>query len=162
MGILYLLLLLILFLLLITIIFYNNVRVRKYFFTNVSDGDGLVFQQSTDNYYNVSYDNDNNKPLEFVPLYEDRKSKINGGLVLLTKGTVEEFYQVKVMDGTDVLSTSLQKVRPGPSYMRMTFTSGSGDNRKLRIQVRKYDTKLQKFIVGDPSFNLISAWAYYY
>ena len=160
MGILYLLLLLILFLLLITIIFYNNVRIRKYFFTNASEGDALHFNGVGDNYYSVSYDN-NNTPIEFIPLYEDRKSKINGGLVLLTKGTVEEFYQVKVMDGTDVLSTSLQKVRPGPSYMRMTFTSGSGDNRKLRIQVRKYDTKLQNFIAGEPSFKLISAWAYY-
>lgn len=160
MGILYLLLLLILILLLIAIIFYNNVRVRKYFFTNEEEGVALDFDATTDNYYVLN--RENNKPLDFIPLYQDRKSKIRGGLVLLTKGTVEEFYQVKVMDGTDILSTSIQKVRPGPSYIRMTFTAGSGDNRKLRIQLRKYDTKLQRFVAGVPSFNLISAWAYYY
>jgi len=157
---LYLLLWLILILLLISLIFYNNVRVRNYFFTNTAQGDDLNFTLSTDNYYTVSYDT--NKPLEFIPLYQDRKSTINGGLSLLTEGSVDEFYQVRVMDGSKVLSTSLQKVRPGPSYMRMTYTSGSGNNRKLRIQLRKYDTKLQKFIAGQPSFKLISAWAYYY
>lgn len=157
---LFLLLWVIIILLLISLIFYNNVRVRNYFFTNTADGEGLTFNAATDNYYDVFYDT--SKPLEFIPLYQDRKSTINGGLVLLTKGTVEEFYQVRVMDGSNVLSTSLQKVRPGPSYIRMTFTAGSGNNRKLRLEVRKYDAKLQKFISGQPSFNLISAWAYYY
>ena len=166
MGPLSFILVLILFLLLISIILYTNVRIRRFYMTNSSSGDPLTFTPANNNYYILSVGKDTKSgtgtPLEFIPLYEDRLCTVNGGIVLLVSGTEEEFYQINVLDNDKIISNSVQKIRPGPSYIRMTFNTSKGDERKLRLEARRYDIKLQKFIPDVPSFNIISAWGYYY
>lgn len=160
MRILFLILLIILFFLLLSLIMYNNIRFRQFYHSNSSEGDSITFQ-SVGNFYKARL---NNEDLEFPTLIQDRKSSISGGIVLLTKNTSsqDEFYEVKILNNGKEISKSIQRTRPGPSYMRMTFKADPKDDRKLSLQFRKYDTKTQKTLNGVPSVRLFSAWCYYY
>lgn len=154
----------ILIVLLISIIFYNRLRVRDYYFSNETNGDTITFTQNGD-YYTTAVGANN---IVFQPLYSDRNRSISGGLVLLTYSTTsaEEYYRIRVMDGTTQLSEGVYRIDPKLCYNNINFSSKKGDNRQITFEFQKYDRKTQKVVPGTPAahadINLVKAWSYYY
>lgn len=149
---------LILIIILVSIIFYNRLRVRDYYFSNTTDGDTVTFTQNGDYYSTAIGGND----LAFKPLYKDRNRNISGGLVLLSSSTSQEYYRIKVVNGTKKLSEGIYLVEPGLTYNTLNFSVDKGDNRALKFEAQKYNVKTQKVETGSPNMKLVKAWAYYY
>lgn len=158
----------VLIILLISIVFYNRLRVRDFYFSPKSSsaipGDPIVFTTTTDSYYTTHITTAGD--LTFRPLYSDRKRNISGGLVLLTYSiaSTEEYYRIKVMNGTKQLSEGVYRIDPKLCYNNVNFSVDEGDDRKITFQIQKYDIKTQKS-TGKPSTNiirLVKGWSYYY
>lgn len=158
----------ILIILLISIIFYNRLRVRDYYFsTNSSDetpGDLIVFTPTTDSYNTTHITTEGD--LTFTPLYVDRKRNISGGIVILThsSATAEEFYRIRVMNGSKQLSEAVYRIDPGLCYNTLNFSVDKGDDRKLTFQIQKYEPKTQeaKLEAIGTNIRLVKASVYYY
>jgi len=149
----------ILIILLISIIFYNRLRVRDYYFSNETDGDAITFTQSGDYYTTAIGAN----KIAFQPLYSDRNRSISGGLVILTHATKEEYYRIKVMNGSTQLSEGIYRIDPELSYNKINFSADKGENRQLTMQFQLVDNKTGKTKAGAPTgIKLVKAWAYYY
>ena len=153
----------ILIVLLISIIFYNRLRVREFYFSENSakatPGNPINFPQSGD-YYKMQIGTDD---LVFRPLYIDRKRNISGGLVLLTYADKEEYYRIRVMNGSKQVSQAVYRIQPKLCYNTINFSADKGDNRQLTLQIQTYDRKTQKAVTGAPTgINLVKAWSYYY
>lgn len=151
----------ILLVLLISIIFYNRLRLRDYYFSNETNGDALTFTQNGD-YYKTAVGANN---IVFQPLYGDRNRDISGGLVVLTYSTAstEEYYRIRVMDGTTQLSEGVYRIDPKLCYNNINFSAKKGDNRQISFEIQKYNRKTQEVVSGAPSgINLVKAFSYYY
>jgi hypothetical protein len=155
----------ILIVLLISIIFYNRLRVRDFYFSDNSakatPGDVINFPQNGD-YYKMQIGTDD---LVFRPLYVDRKRSISGSLVLLTysTATTEEYYRIRVMNGSKQLSEAVYRIQPKLCYNDINFSVDKGDDRQLTLQIQKYDRKTQKAVAGAPTgIRLVKGWSYYY
>ena len=157
----------ILIILLISIIFYNRLRIRDYYFSSNSSsetpGDVVVFTSTTDSYYTTHITTAGD--LTFRPLYSDRNRSISGGLVLLTYSTssTEQFYRIRVMNGSKQLSEGVYRIDPKLCYNNVNFSVDKGDDRKITFQIQKYDVKTQQVVSGAPSgIRLVKGWSYYY
>lgn len=161
---LFLLLLFLLLILLILVAFYNSIRFRQFYTTNVTLGDPITFNATTNNYFNLTTTtNATTQPLAFVPLYTDRRKKIRGEIILLTRSTTEQYVQLRLMNGTTQISEKIEKIRPGLSRQRIGFVVGPNDNRTLQVEARRYNQTTNTVIAGAPvGVNLIEAWSYYY
>ena len=101
---LFFILIIVLFIIIIiSIAFYGRVRVRTYYTSNVSTGDNITFTPQSNGFFTIS---PLGNQLDFIPLQVDRNRKINGRLVLLVNSTntSENFYKVRVMNGTSQVS----------------------------------------------------------
>ena len=161
---LFFLILFLLLILLLLIMFYNNLRIRQFYTTSVTLGDAITFNATTNNYFNLTTTtNGATQPLAFVPLYTDRRKKIRGEIILLTRGTADQYVQLRLMNGTTQISEKIEKIRPGLSRQRIGFVVDANDSRTLQVEARRYDQVANTVIAGAPTnVNLVNAWAYYY
>jgi len=155
----------ILIILLISIVFYNRLRVRDFYLSDDSakatPGTDITFHQSGD-YYKMRIATDD---IVFRPLYVDRKRNISGSLVLLTYSTVttEEYYRIRVMNGSKQVSEAVYRIQPKLCYNTINFSADKGDDRQLTLEIQKYDIKTQKAVAGAPTgIKLVKGWSYYY
>jgi len=124
-------------------------------------GDAIQYTATTDSYYTTRITNPGD--LTFRPLYSDRNRSISGGLVILTHATKEEYYRIKVMNGSTQLSEGIYRIDPELSYNKINFSADKGENRQLTMQFQLVDNKTGKTKAGAPTgINLVKAWAYYY
>ena len=153
----------ILILLLIAIVAYGNVRVRTFYTSNASGGAALLFTASTNSYFRI--DTAANTPLRFLPLYQDRKSKIRGRIVILTNSssTSVNYYRIRAMNGSTVLSEGVYKIEPNLDYNSVNFVAASGDNRQIQLEIQQYNNVTETVVAGAPTgLNLVQAYAWYY
>jgi len=141
--------------------------VRDYYFSpnsaNATPGDALAFTATTDSYFTTHITTAGD--LTFRPLYSDRNRNISGGLVLLTYSTVntEQYYRIRVMNGTEQLSEGVYRIDPNLCYNNINYSSDKGDDRKITFEIKQVDNKTNKVITGTPTdINLVKAWSYYY
>lgn len=153
---------------LISILFYNKLRVRDFYFSpnsSVADfpGDAIQYTATSDSYFTTRITNAGD--LTFRPLYSDRNRYISGGLVLLTYSTAarEEYYRIRVMNGSVKLSEAIYRIDPKLCYNNVNFSVDKGEDRKITFEIQKVNNKTNKTIIGTPSgINLVKAWSYYY
>ena len=153
----------ILILLLIAVIAYGNVRVRTFYRSNSSGGDPLSFTASTNSYFRI--DTGANIPLRFLPLYQDRKSKIRGRIVILTNSssTSVDYYRIRAMNGSTVLSEGVYKIEPNLVYNSVNFVVAPGDNRQIQLEIQRYNNATETVLTGQPTgLSIVQAYAWYY
>ena len=160
---LFFILIIVLFIIIIiSIAFYGRVRVRTYYTSNVSTGDNITFTPQSNGFFTIS---PLGNQLDFIPLQVDRNRKINGRLVLLVNSTntSENFYKVRVMNGTSQVSEGIYSINRNMSYMSINFEASASNNRTLSIQIQGYDPKTKQSITATPAnLNLVQAYSWYY
>lgn len=152
-----------LFLIILSIIFYNVIKTREYFFTSTTQGDALSYDKTSDNFHKLK--TNNTTILEFLPFYEDRKRRVRGNLVLTTYSTNTEtqYFKIRVMNGSDRLSEGIYEIKPNMDYNYINFKVDAKDNRRLTIDVQKYNKTTQTADTTTPTgINIVKASGYYY
>jgi len=152
-----------LFLILLSLIFYNVIKTREYFFTNTTEGKALSYDTTSDNFHKLKETDVG--VLEFLPFHIDRKRRIRGNLVLTTYSTNTEtqYFKVRVMNGSDKLSEGIYEIKPKMDYNYINFRVDGKDDRKLTIDIQKYNKSTQKSDTSTPTgINLVKAYGYYY
>ena len=150
-----------LILILLSLIFYYRVKAREYYFTSTTTGSALTYDASGD-FHKLRVDGN---LLEFLPFYEDRKRKVRGKLVLTTYSTNTEsqFFKIKVMNGSEKLSEGTYEIKPRMDYNYINFKVDGKDNRRLTIDIQKYNRTTQQSDTTTPTgLNLVKAYGYYY
>lgn len=151
-----------LFLIILSIIFYRTIKRREYFFSSTTNGEQLTYTVSNDGFHKLGV-NDTN--LTFLPFEEDKNNTIRGDLILTTYSTNKEsqYYKIKVMNGKDKLSDGIYEIKHGVDYNYINFKVGGKDDRKLTIDVKRYNKVTQKTDNTVPDgIKLIKAYGYYY
>lgn len=151
-----------LFLIILSLIFYNVIKTREYFFTSTTQGTALTYDTTPDNFHKLKQDGN---VLEFLPFYEDRKRRIRGNLVLTTYSTNTEtqYFKIRVMNGSDRLSEGIYEIKPNMDYNYINFKVDAKENRKLTIDIQKYNKTTQTADTTLPTgLNIVKASGYYY
>lgn len=151
-----------LFLIILSLIFYNVIKTREYFFTSTTQGDALTYDTTSDNFHKLKQ---GENLLEFLPFYEDRKRRVRGNLVLTTYSTNTEtqYFKIRVMNGSDRLSEGIYEIKPNMDYNYINFKVDAKDNRRLTIDVQKYNKTTQTADITAPTgLNIVKASGYYY
>lgn len=168
-GLILFLLFFLLILIILSFIFYYRVKSREYYSSNKTLGDGITYTTTADNFHRLRVDGvgvgDGDGDLEFLPFYEDRKRKIRGKLVLSTYSSSASInhYRIRVMNGSEKLSEGIYEIKPNMDYNYINYKVKGNDNRKLTIEIQKYNKTSKTADTTVPTgINIVRAYGYYY
>lgn len=166
-GLILFLLFFLLILIILSFIFYYRVKSREYYSSNKTLGDGITYTTTADNFHRLRVVGvgDGDGDLEFLPFYEDRKRKIRGKLVLSTYSSSASInhYRIRVMNGSEKLSEGIYEIKPNMDYNYINYKVKGNDNRKLTIEIQKYNKTSKTADTTVPTgINIVRAYGYYY